>query len=118
MRLVLVLLLWIITLFAEGTPGELRSRIRGDVVVIEASNPEEIRARIAVRFGVQPSAMIDRRLCVESVHGHSFMRDVIEASPGCIQSVELHKPSLEDVFIHETGEFMAQADETTRDAAA
>jgi ABC-2 type transport system ATP-binding protein len=42
-------------------------------------------------------------LRVEIANGHRFITEVVEAFPGAIQSVALHKPTLEDVFLDETG---------------
>jgi ABC-2 type transport system ATP-binding protein len=40
---------------------------------------------------------------VEMADGHRFIAEVVEAFPGTIESVGLHKPTLEDVFLRETG---------------
>lgn len=87
---------------AEGTPAHLRSRIGGDVVVLEAADVAELARRIETRFGLQPS-VVDGVLRVEIANGHRFITEVVEAFPGAIDSVGLHKPTLEDVFIRETG---------------
>ena len=57
---------------------------------------------IAERFGLQPAAM-DGHVRVEIANGHRFIAEVVEAFPGAIESVGLHKPTLEDVFVKETG---------------
>ena len=87
---------------AEGSPAELRSRIGGDVVVLESADSENLARRIAERFGLQPSAS-DGHVRVEISNGHRFIAEVVEAFPGAIDSVALHKPTLEDVFVKETG---------------
>jgi ABC-2 type transport system ATP-binding protein len=90
---------------AEGTPAHLRSRIGGDVVVLEAAEDTDAAAlagRIETRFGLKPSVM-DGVLRVEIANGHRFITEVVEAFPGAIDSVGLHKPTLEDVFVRETG---------------
>jgi len=90
---------------AEGTPAHLRSRIGGDVVVLEAADGTDTAAlagRIETRFGLKPSVM-DGVLRVEIANGHRFITEVVEAFPGLIDSVGLHKPTLEDVFVRETG---------------
>ena len=87
---------------AEGSPKELRSRIGGDVVELEASDTQSLASGISQRFGLQP-AMMDGRLRVEIENGHRFIAEVVEAFPGTINSVGLHKPTLEDVFVRETG---------------
>ena len=87
---------------AHGSPGELRSRIGGDVVVLEAGDTAALAAGIEQRFGLQPSVM-DGQVRVEIANGHRFIAEVVEAFPGAIESVGLHKPTLEDVFVRETG---------------
>jgi len=86
----------------QGTPAELRSRIGGDVVVLEAADTESLARDIARRFAVEPTIR-DSQVRVEIRDGHRFITDVVEAFPGAIDSVGLHKPTLEDVFVHETG---------------
>jgi ABC-2 type transport system ATP-binding protein len=90
------------SIVAHGTPAELRARIGGDVVVLEVADPQSMAAAIEQRFGVHPSVR-EGQLRVEIKDGHRFITEVVEAFPGAIDSVGLHKPTLEDVFVHETG---------------
>jgi len=87
---------------AAGTPAELRAPIGGDVVVLETGDTAALAKGIEERFGVQ-AAVWDGRVRVEIANGHRFITEVVEAFPGAIESVGLHKPTLEDVFVHETG---------------
>ena len=87
---------------AHGSPGELRSRIGGDVVVLEAGDTAALAAGIEQKFGLKPVVM-DGQVRVEMPNGHRFIAEVVEAFPGAIESVGLHKPTLEDVFVRETG---------------
>lgn len=87
---------------AQGKPTELRSRIGGDVVVLEAGDTAALASGIEQRFGVKPKVM-DGQVRVEMPNGHRFITEVVEAFPGAIDSVGLHKPTLEDVFMQETG---------------
>ncbi|MCS6954127.1 MAG: ABC transporter ATP-binding protein [Bryobacterales bacterium] len=87
---------------AEGAPAELKARIGGDVVVLEAADPDGLGPRIRERFGVD-LRVVDGRVRVEIANGHRFIAEVVEAFPGQVRSVALHKPTLEDVFLDETG---------------
>ena len=87
---------------ALGTPAELKSEIGGDVILLESERPEALAQRIQERFGLQP-AVLDNHVRLEIEAGHRFVTDVVEAFPGEIQGVSIHKPSLEDVFIRRTG---------------
>jgi ABC-2 type transport system ATP-binding protein len=51
---------------------------------------------------VTPSAR-DGEVRIEIANGHRFITEVVEAFPGAVESVGLHKPTLEDVFVRETG---------------
>jgi ABC-2 type transport system ATP-binding protein len=87
---------------AQGSPAELRSRIGGDVVVLETTVSESLAAGIRQRFGATANAR-EGQVRVEIANGHRFIAEVVEAFPGAVDSVGLHKPSLEDVFVRETG---------------
>ena len=91
---------------AEGTPAHLRARIGGDVVVLEAADAAALSRQIETRFALE-STVMDGVVRVEIANGHRFITEVVEAFPGAIQSVGLHKPTLEDVFVRETGALIA-----------
>src|SRR5208283_1448919 len=83
-------------------PTELKSEIGGDVILLETEQPDSLTQRIEQRFGLKPTVM-DGHVRLEIESGHRFVTDVVEAFPGEIQGVSVHKPSLEDVFIRRTG---------------
>jgi ABC-2 type transport system ATP-binding protein len=87
---------------AQGTSADLRARIGGDVVVLETGQAKSLAASIEQRFGLQP-VVRDGQVRVEIQNGHRFIAEVVEAFPGTVESVGLHKPTLEDVFVRETG---------------
>jgi ABC-2 type transport system ATP-binding protein len=89
-------------LVAMGTPGELKSAIGGDIIVIESPKAESLAARIKSRFSVTP-ALVDGKLRLERAGGHRFSTELVEAFPGEIDAISVSKPSLEDVFIQRTG---------------
>jgi ABC-2 type transport system ATP-binding protein len=87
---------------ADGSPKELRQRIGGDVVILESSDSKSLAASVAQRFQLTPT-VVDGQVRVEIANGHRFITEVVEAFPGAVDSVGLHKPTLEDVFVRETG---------------
>jgi ABC-2 type transport system ATP-binding protein len=89
-------------LVALGTPAALKSEIGGDVILLEARDPDSLARRIAERFGGSPS-VLDGKVRLEREHGHRFVTDVVEAFPGEVEAMSVAKPTLEDVFIHRTG---------------
>ena len=85
-----------------GTPAELKGEIGGDVMLLEADDPDSLAHRVRQHFGVQ-ARVLDRHVRIEIESGHRFVPDVVEAFPGEIHCVSIHKPSLEDVFVRRTG---------------
>jgi len=89
-------------LVALGAPTELKREIGGDVILLEAREPESLADRIRVRFNVEV-AVLNNKIRLERENGHRFITDVVEAFPGEIHAISVSKPTLEDVFIHRTG---------------
>jgi len=89
-------------LVALGTPDELKKSIGGDVIVLGARDPDALRRGIEARFSL-PAATVDSTVRLERERGHEFIAQLVEAFPGQIDSVTVSKPTLEDVFIHQTG---------------
>ena len=87
---------------AHGSPNELRSSIGGDVVVLKAADAQSLAANIGQRFHLAASSR-DGEVRVEIENGHRFIAEVVEAFPGAVTEVGLHKPTLEDVFVRQTG---------------
>ena len=87
---------------ALGTPAELKREIGGDVIVLEAKEPERLAGKIRTQFRVD-ALVIDGQVRIEKDHGHRFVTDLVETFPGEIDAVSIAKPSLEDVFIRRTG---------------
>lgn len=89
-------------LVAIGTPNALKSQIGGDIIAIETADPEELSRDIQKKFGGSPK-VVDGILRLERDKGHEFIPQLVSAFPGRIISVTLGKPTLEDVFIRQTG---------------
>lgn len=89
-------------LVAYGTPEALKAQIGGDVILIESPDPESLRQKITQRFGGE-ARVIEGTVRIERLQGHEFIPQLVTAFPGEIASVTLGKPTLEDVFVRQTG---------------
>jgi len=87
---------------ADGTPGELKSRIGGDMIALTSNDTDGLAAKLPQAIGVTPQ-VIDGRVRFEHTDGPRLVARLMEALPRQIESVTVSKPSLEDVFIHLTG---------------
>ena len=102
-------------LIALDTPDKLKSRVGGEVVVIRTQNVSALREKLMQRFACEPM-LVDGTLRVERSQGHEFVREIFEAFPGEIQSVTFGRPTLEDVFIHQTGHRFLEVEKNTEPA--
>ena len=90
-------------IIAAGTPDQLRARVSGDVVRVDAELPEEIAAGIRARLGLVPR-VVDGHVVVETARGHELVPRVVELFPvGRLRSVATARPTLADVFATITG---------------
>ena len=90
------------SIVSTGSPDVLRSKIGGDIVTIRSADAEQLAARIKERFSADPM-LLDGNLRLEMSDGHLFVRSLIDAFGDEIAGISLDKPTLEDVFVHETG---------------
>jgi len=86
----------------SGTPDELKSRIGGSVVSVRCADPSELAPKIADLIGEAPDRVGDE-LRLERKDGPAVIKQLVESFGDTIESISLTKPSLEDVFVHETG---------------
>ena len=103
-------------LVALDTPDKLKAQVGGDVVTIRTQNVSVLREKLMQRF-VCEAMLIDGTLRVERSQGHEFVREVVEAFPREVQSVTFGKPTLEDVFIHQTGHRLWDEEQNAEQAA-
>lgn len=90
------------TLVGLGTPADLKHQIGGDVISVETQDPEDLAEKIRGKFGGTVE-VVDGMLRIEREAGHEFIPLLVGAFPGQVTSVTLGKPTLEDVFIRQTG---------------
>jgi len=92
-------------IIALDTPKNLKDRIGGDVVTIKSSNPEAIIAALnepwISRMEKHNNEVI---ISLQNADQHvSTMVTLLNSKQVMIESIAIHKPTLEDVFLSFTG---------------
>lgn len=90
-------------LVALGSPDALVSEIGGDVILVASDNVERLADGIRDRFR-QAVEVVDGHVRIERPQGHAFIAELVEAFPDQIEGMTYGKPTLEDVFLHHTGQ--------------
>ena len=91
---------------AEGTPSELKRQVAGDVVTIGTADGGRALALLREQPYVREAAAEDGHLRLYVDRGESAMPAILRLLDGAgveLQALELHRPSLEDVFLRQTG---------------
>ncbi|MDE2890341.1 MAG: ABC transporter ATP-binding protein [Gemmatimonadota bacterium] len=89
-------------LVAQGAPDALKRSMNKDVLVIEAEHTEALGAEIEAQVSVT-SALVDGTLRIECDDGQAMMASLYAGFRERISAIKLGRPTLEDVFIRETG---------------
>lgn len=89
-------------LVAIGAPDALKKEVGGEVLTIEAQEPESLRVNLEDMFSCEVKS-VDGSLRLEMSDAHAAIPKIAEAFPGEVRSITLGKPTLEDVFIGKTG---------------
>jgi ABC-2 type transport system ATP-binding protein len=88
---------------AEDRPEALTKRVAGDVLTIEARDPDGLCAELTARLGLA-CRVVEGRVVLERERGHELIPRLVEALPaGRIDSLSMHRPTLADVFVKLTG---------------
>lgn len=85
-----------------GKPDELKKDIKKDVLQIKTSRAAELGRLLAERFQLKAQTEEDEIL-VECERGAELVPQVAQLLPDGIESMVLRRPTLGDVFMHQTG---------------
>jgi ABC-2 type transport system ATP-binding protein len=98
---------------AEGTPDELKREVAGDVVTLGVNGSA---ARAAELLSTEPyvraAELADENLRLYVDDGASSIPQILRLLDGAglpLGSIELHRPSLDDVFLARTGRSLREA---------
>ena len=106
---------------AEGTPDELKRDIGGDTVEAIPADPHDLEraAEVLARFG-QGAAHSPKGVAVRLSRGAEQLAEIVRALDDAdiaLAHLQLHSPSLDDVFLAKTGRSLEGAGEEGEAAA-
>jgi ABC-2 type transport system ATP-binding protein len=84
------------------TPDGLKRSVGGDVVTVEVADAAAGATEITGRYGVEVAAR-DGALSFSIAEGREFLPDFVKSFSQPIHSIDLRRPTLDDVFLHLTG---------------
>ncbi|MFA6306848.1 MAG: ATP-binding cassette domain-containing protein [Patescibacteria group bacterium] len=87
---------------ALDTPANLKKMVGGDIITLAALNLDKLKQEIEEKFKLNVKNF-DNKLKIEVTDGDNFLPKLFNELEEKIQSVELRKPTLDDVFLNLTG---------------
>ncbi len=94
---------------ALDTPDALKRMVGADIVTIRTEDNERAAREIRERFGLE-TQQEDSRIRMEVADGAEFIPKVVCELGVVVLSVDLHRPTLDDVFLKLTGRAIRDAE--------
>ncbi len=98
-------------LVACGSPDVLKQRIGGDCLTVATADAVAFTNEIATRFSDIVCTTVNGAIRIESENAAGLATKLLREFGDRIQSVTIGRPTLHDVFIHETGHRFDEASE-------
>ena len=93
-------------IMALGTPAQLKDSLGGDIIIMKAKEPAKLEKAVKAESWVTGTKIDDGAVSIRVEQGEKRILDLMDVarSKGLeILSVTMHKPTLDDVFLHFTG---------------
>ena len=106
---------------AEGTPNALKAEIGRPTVEVVPADPSERERAAAILSGFGEAVTSVRGVAVRLRTGQADLAEIVRAADAeglAIASLQLHQPSLDDVFLAKTGRSLEGGDEDEDDERA
>jgi ABC-2 type transport system ATP-binding protein len=110
---------------AEGTPRDLKRQVSGDSVLLSVHDEDGALTRAQQLIAAEPYV---HEITAEGDRLHLYVEDGSAALPGLLRlldgerillkSISLSEPTLDDVFLHQTGRSLRDAGTGTSETAA
>lgn len=88
---------------AMGEPAQLKAQLGGDVLVLQGPDPARLAVRVQEDFEL-PAVVVDGAVRIERQRVHELVPALVGALKEDISQVTYGRPTLEDVFVHHTGQ--------------
>jgi len=96
-------------IIVEGNPSDLRSAMGGQIISIQAKNPQRLKENIEKTFS-DTVTVVDQEVRLNTSTGAQLVEPLMHAFSDEIDTISLGKPTLEDLFIQKAGRFWSGAE--------
>lgn len=86
----------------QGSPSELRNRVPGECLTITTDRPDVLKQQLHSELQIE-AQRAGETLRIHQPNGQELFQQIRDRFPDDIRSISLGKPTLDDVFLIETG---------------
>lgn len=105
-------------IIALDTPEKLKEGIGGDVITIKSPDGDRLYSKINTLSWVNYAEPHDGSVTISLQNAEKHIAEIVNLASGngiAIESISIHKPTLEDVFLHFTGRAIREDKSSTKD---
>jgi len=99
---------------ALDTPANLKKMLGGDIIYMETADKENLKKELSSLYSKEARDQ-ENGLRIEVPDGEKFLPRLFNDLKTKIDSIELRKPTLEDVFLHLTGRKIREEEASNKD---
>lgn len=96
-------------IIAMDTVKSLKNQLGGDLIFLDTADNERSRKTLEEEFDVSVE-QIDSKLKLTVEKGEELIPKLTQVLSGDIKSINLHEPTMDDVFLHLTGKEIRESD--------
>ncbi len=103
---------------AEGTPKDLKESIGGDVITIQSGMNSKLHQKIEKLPWIKNIKEHDGSMSINLLEAEKHVAEVVKVADKekiQIDSISMHEPTLEDVFLHFTGRTIREEESNSKD---
>ncbi len=101
-------------IIATGTPEQLKKRVGGDVITVQAENNNELKKILEADYGLEVNEK-GGKLSFKVYEGEKFIPGLLAGLQVSLKCISLRKPTLDDVFLKLTGRAIREEGVSARD---
>ena len=105
-------------IIALNKPDKLKEEVGGDIITVESSNNEKLDKSLKKVNWIKNTKKHNNRLTINLQNAENHVTELVKLSEKngiTIRSLSIHKPTLEDVFLHFTGRTIREEGASTKD---
>lgn len=103
---------------ASGTPKNLKESLGGDVITIETKQKESLHDKLKNSSWINSIKEHDGNITISLKSAETHVVDIVKIADRhriSIESISIHKPTLEDVFLHFTGKTIREQEADSKE---